>query len=187
MGQTACRKTSFVQSLGKNKIFDARLKSINWVSKITLTKSREDEIRTCFDYTTIEFHYPHALDYFDMLLETFRRNSIDDVIEQNTNDNCNIFGGKKNLTSLLRWTKPRVWQLSQTILVIFLTVCRKFGYSCLYIFHIIYLTKSIWQMILSQTKIFNIFPSAINLANILKMLTNNYDREAVNYIPARDL
>ena len=35
----------------------------------------------------------------------------------------------------------------------FLKVSQKFGYFYLYIFHIIYLTKSTWQMILSQTKI----------------------------------
>ena len=35
----------------------------------------------------------------------------------------------------------------------FLNVSQKFGYFYLYIFHIIYLTKSTWQMILSQTKI----------------------------------
>ena len=43
----------------------------------------------------------------------------------------------------------------------FLTVSQKFGYICLYNFHIIYPTKSIWQMILSQTKIFNIFSSPL--------------------------
>ena len=41
-------------------------------------------------------------------------------------------------------------------------------------------------MILSQTKIFNIFPSTIQLGNILKILTNNCDRETINFIPARD-
>ena len=69
----------------------------------------------------------------------------------------------------------------------FLTVSRKFGYICLYIFHVIYPTKSIWQMILSQTKIFNIFPSSIQLGNMLKILTNNCDRETIKYILARDL
>ena len=68
----------------------------------------------------------------------------------------------------------------------FLTVSRKFGYICLYIFHIIYLTKSIWQMILSQTKIFNILPSSVQLGNITKIFKNNCDRETINYIPARD-
>ena len=42
-------------------------------------------------------------------------------------------------------------------------------------------------MILSQTKIFNIFPSSIQLGNILKTLTNNCDRDTINYIPTRDL
>ena len=69
----------------------------------------------------------------------------------------------------------------------FLTVSRKFGYTCLYIFHIIYWSKSVWQIILSQTKIFNVFPSAIQLGNILKLLTNNCDSKTFSYIPARDL
>ena len=69
----------------------------------------------------------------------------------------------------------------------FLTVSRKFGCICLYIFHIIYPTKSIWQMILSQTKIFNISPTSIQLGNMLKILTNNCDRETIKYIPARNL
>ena len=69
----------------------------------------------------------------------------------------------------------------------FLTVSQTFGYICLYIFHIIYTTKSIWQMILSQTKIFNIFSPSIQLGNILKILTNNCDRDTISYIPAIDL
>ena len=44
-----------------------------------------------------------------------------------------------------------------------------------------------YQMILSQTKIFNIFPSAIQLGNILKILTNICDRETMKYIPKREL
>ena len=42
-------------------------------------------------------------------------------------------------------------------------------------------------MILSQRKFFNIFPSTIHLDNIQKILTNNCDRETINYIPTRDL
>ena len=42
-------------------------------------------------------------------------------------------------------------------------------------------------MILSQTKMFNIFPSTIQLCNILKLLTSNCDRDTINYISARDL
>ena len=42
-------------------------------------------------------------------------------------------------------------------------------------------------MILSQTKIFNIFPSTVQLGNISKLLTNNCDRETLKYIPKREL
>ena len=42
-------------------------------------------------------------------------------------------------------------------------------------------------MILSQTKLFNIFPSAVQLGNISKLLTNNCDRETLKYIPKREL
>ena len=42
-------------------------------------------------------------------------------------------------------------------------------------------------MILAQTKIFNIFPSAIKLGNMLKILTNNCDRETIKYIPSKDV
>ena len=68
----------------------------------------------------------------------------------------------------------------------FLTVS-KLDYTCLYIFHIIYQSKSNWQVLLSPIKTFIIFPSALQLGNILKLLTNNCDKETINYIPAIDL
>ena len=52
----------------------------------------------------------------------------------------------------------------------FLTVSRKFTY--VHIFHTIYPTKNNWQMILSQTKIFNIFPGSIQASSVIKMLTS---------------
>ena len=42
----------------------------------------------------------------------------------------------------------------------FLTVSRKYGLTCVYIFHTIYPTTQHWQMILSQTKLFNFFPGS---------------------------
>ena len=69
----------------------------------------------------------------------------------------------------------------------FLTVSRKYRYSCIYIFHIVFPQLKNWQMILFQTKIFNIFPSAVQLGNMSKILTNNCDRETLKYIPKREL
>ena len=42
-------------------------------------------------------------------------------------------------------------------------------------------------MILSQTKIFNIFASAVQLGNMSRILTNNCDRETLKYIPKCEL
>ena len=71
LGQTGCRKTTFVQSLGKNKIFGSNLLSDDWVSKINLTKNRDDEIRQCFTYTNVDFHYPNDVEDLNLLIETF--------------------------------------------------------------------------------------------------------------------
>ena len=40
----------------------------------------------------------------------------------------------------------------------------------IYIFHTIYLEKSIWRTILLQTNIFNIFPASVSLASIREIL-----------------
>ena len=69
----------------------------------------------------------------------------------------------------------------------FLTVSRKYRYTCAYIFHIVFSQLSNWQMILSETKTFNIFPSDMQLGNISKILTNNCDRETIKYIPKHEL
>ena len=60
-----------------------------------------------------------------------------------------------------------------------LTVARKFGYSCVYIFHIIYLEKLNWRIILSQIKIFDIFPRSIKQSGVLKIISDNCSRKTV--------
>ena len=69
----------------------------------------------------------------------------------------------------------------------FLTVSRKLSLTCVYIFHTIYPTRQNWQMILSQTKTFNIFPGSIQASSIVKILSSFCSRYRYNYIPNRDL
>ena len=52
----------------------------------------------------------------------------------------------------------------------FLKVARKFNYTCVYIFHTIYPEKSTWETILSQTNIFNIFPTSVSLTSVRTIL-----------------
>ena len=40
VGRTGCGKTTFIQELGKNKLFGDDITDVFWVSKIILTKER---------------------------------------------------------------------------------------------------------------------------------------------------
>ena len=106
VGQTVCGKASFVQSLASNKLFGNDLVKVEWVSKINLSKSQENEIRQSFDYAYVEFHCPENNENFSLILETFQKDSYDE--EDNNNDNCNICSGKKKLLSLSLWTTFQV-------------------------------------------------------------------------------
>ena len=64
---------------------------------------------------------------------------------------------------------------------IFLTVSRKFGYHCGYVFHVI-ATSQIWQKIISQTNIFNVFPSSV-----VNILQSNCIIQSKKYVPIRSL
>ena len=43
----------------------------------------------------------------------------------------------------------------------FLKVSRNFGYNWVYVFHVIVPASQIWQKIISQSNIFNIFPASV--------------------------
>ena len=53
----------------------------------------------------------------------------------------------------------------------FLTVSQKYGLACIYIFHTMYRTRQNWQMILSQTKMFNSFPESIQTSSIINVFS----------------
>ena len=40
VGRTGCGKTTFIQKLGKNKLFGHKIRDLFWVSKIVLIRKR---------------------------------------------------------------------------------------------------------------------------------------------------
>ena len=58
----------------------------------------------------------------------------------------------------------------------FLTVSRKFKFTWVYVFHTMFPTRSNWQMILSQTKIFNILPGSLQTSSVIKILSSYCNR-----------
>ena len=65
----------------------------------------------------------------------------------------------------------------------FLTVTRKYSYSCVYIFHTIFPEKANWKWILSQTNIFNIFPESVPINSVRRILEGACSRKSKKYIP----
>ena len=68
----------------------------------------------------------------------------------------------------------------------FLTASHKIWTDCCLIFHTIYQTRQNWQMILAQTKIFNIFSGLIQASSVVRSLSSFCARYKYNYIPNRD-
>ena len=85
VGRRGCGKTTFIQNLGKNKLF-GDIKEIYWISKIELSSYRENNIRDCFKEQTVDSKYPNNADDFNNLLEFYQRKKSgynEKVLEEN--------------------------------------------------------------------------------------------------------
>ena len=65
----------------------------------------------------------------------------------------------------------------------FLTVSWKYIYHCVYVFHIISPNKEIWQKIISQMNILNIFPCSVPYNTVSKILQNNCVQQTTKCVP----
>ena len=72
VGRTGCGKVTFVQNLGKNNLF-GKIKEVYWISKIELSKEREENIRNCFKDETVDFDYPTNVEDFIRNVSTKKR------------------------------------------------------------------------------------------------------------------
>ena len=194
VGRTGCGKTAFVQKLAINKFF-GELNAAEWVSFIKLDKTREAEIQSCFE-CELEFYYPRNKEQFEELLEYFKTKSNSSEIENNMNndnnndiDDVNItnYGEKSIRSRLIVMDDVSGLADLSTRFANFLTVARKFGYHCLYIFHAIHPEKAIWRTILSQTNLLNIFPASVPLSTVKKVLEANCIHNSNKYIPVNSL
>ena len=153
--------------------------SVDWISKIGLSEAREHQIRESFCYASAEFDYPNDVAEFETILELLKDNKSDVNININAEADDLEIGEKDVFDRLIVMDDVSGLADKSNEFCSFLTVSRKYRYSCIYIFHIVFPQLRNWKMILSQTKIFNIFPSAVQLGNISKLLTNNCDRETL--------
>ena len=160
VGRTDCGKTTFVQNLGSNKLF-GEINYVFWVSKIELSKEKEEKIDERFKHQAVSFHYPNNIDDFDYLVDVFKRRKSDYA--------NNDLGEKMILDKLIVMDDVSGLADKSNELANFLTVSRKYGLTCVYVFHIIYPGRQYWQMIMSQTQIFNFFQGLFTAQPLLKL------------------
>ena len=183
VGRTGCGKTTFLEKLGVHNFFGKIIKTER-ISGIEIDKQRETEIQSYFSNET-EVHIAKEQDELDSLIETFKLRSREE------SDNCkvinNSFGENRKLDRLIIMDDVSgVADVSEKF-ANFLTVSRKFGYNCIYVFHVIVPASQIWQKIISQTNIFNIFPSSIPYNTVAKIIQSNCILQSKKYVPARSL
>ena len=144
VGRTNCGKTTFIEKLGLNNFFGDIIKT-EWISGIAIDKQREAEIQSYFKNET-EVHIAQEQDKLDSLIETFKQRS-----HENSSHNVNnSFGENKKLDRLIIMDDVSdVADISKNF-ANFLTVSRKLGYNCVYVFHVLVPSSQIWQKIISQ-------------------------------------
>ena len=76
VGWTGCGKTTFIQKLGKNKMFGEEILEVFWVLKINLSEEKEESIRASFEDQNVYFHYPSDLEDFNYLISNFTQKKI---------------------------------------------------------------------------------------------------------------
>ena len=114
-----------------------KLKDIFWLSKIMLSQDRQQNISSCFDLK-VNFKYPQTLDEFNVEVDFFqkkkkkKKKETDDSIANNVMDEKNIFN-KLIVMDDVSGLADRSNNFAN-----FLTVARKFNFTCVYVFHTIY-------------------------------------------------
>ena len=140
VGRTGCGKTTFLEKLGLNNFFGNIIKT-EWISGIDIDKKREAEIQSYFSNET-EVHVAKERDELDSLIETFKLRSCKDTTDNNVN---NSFGENRKLYQLIIMDDVSGVADVPKKFAKFLTVSRKFGYNCVYVFHVIVPSSQIWQ------------------------------------------
>ena len=120
-------------------------------------------------------HVATEKDELDALIENFKLKAL-----ENSDDNVNLsnsFGEIRKMDRLI--VQDDVSGVAD--------LSRKYGYNVVYVFHVIIPSNQIWQKIISQTNIFNIFPASVPFNSVSKILQANCISRGKGYIPVRSL
>ena len=139
VGRTECGKTTFIQKLAQNKMFGKDIINVFWVSKIYLSTEREESIRECFVEQNVQFAYPSSIDDFNFLIDNF-------MSERSPSNSENNMGEFPKINKLIIMDDVSGLADKSEDFSNFLTVSRKYGFSCVYVFHTIYPGRQSWEI-----------------------------------------
>ena len=120
--------------------------------------------------------YSNNIDDFNYLTESFMMNKPSTFLENDLGELPQI--NKLIIMDDVSGLADKSEEFSN-----FSTVSRKYGFSCVYVFHTIYPGRQSWEMIMAQTHYFNFFPGSIHSGRILKTLALFASRQKKNIFP----
>ena len=120
--------------------------------------------------------YSNNIDDFNYLTESFMMNKPSTFLENDLGELPQI--NKLIIMDDVSGLADKSEEFSN-----FSTVSRKYGFSCVYVFHTIYPGRQSWEMIMAQTHYFNFFPGSIHSGRILKTLALFASRQKNTYLP----
>ena len=181
VGKAACGKIYFLQKVKLN-IFFGELFKTKWVTGIGTDEQKEAEIQSCFS-NEVEFHLATEPDDLVSLIEKFKLRTRDI-----TNNDGNS-GFRENISMDCLIVMDDVLSIAENCkkFAEILTVCRKYRYHYICVFHIIMPENQTWKKILSQPNIFNIFLSSVPHNTVAKILQSNCRQTTKKYVPARSM
>ena len=98
----------------------------------------------------VKFAYPDNIEDFNYLIDNF-------MSEKSPSASENDLGELTRIDKLIIMDDVSGLADKSDDFLNFLTVSRKYGFSCVYVFHTIYPGRQSWEMIMAQTHIFNFF------------------------------
>ena len=141
-----------------------------------MSSERENAIRKSFKDQDVIFNYPTDLDEFNYLIANFTQ-EISDYVDDNERE----IGENLRVNKLIVMDDVSGLADKSEDFSNFLTVSRKYGFSCVYVFHTIYPGRQSWEM--SQTHIFSFFPGSVHSSRILKTLALFASTQKNTYLP----
>ena len=190
IGPTNSGKTSLIQSWAVNNFFGKNIKNVYWASSLRLDSTRKNEIDSYFENVSLKFARVSDRDELEMFLEDLKNVADNDNKEQQQQQqqSSSSLGESNNFTSLVIFDDMSTIADKSKAFSHFLTVSRKYGYSCVYILHNLMQNNSdIWQLILANTKIIVLFKSVTISSPVVNILYQNAIRNTTKYIPRQDL